>query len=147
MLAEELCEAVNIPANLSGCSSLHTLRFWVPMSDGMGTIGTWHWRFVFAVLTDAVAHLPNIENIVLCISLGKDPARALAYTREVDWSGLEMLLRKLPRLSYVGLGTPGPQRRSKETRGTDEKLWRIAKRRMPVLYANRVLRWKHTYTD
>ena len=105
----------------------------------------WHWRFVFAFLADAVAHLPNVEYIVLCISLGKIPTQTVQHAREVDWSGLELLLRRFPRLAYVGIGTPGPRVRTREMRDVGDKLWKIAKRRLPVLYANRVLGRKDTY--
>ena len=117
------------------------------MGDGMGTIGMWNWGFVFAVLKDAVVHLSNIENIVICISLGKTPKTALRSAREVDWSGLEMLLRQLRKLTYLGVGTPGPRHRSREMKETDYKLWKIAKSRMPVLYKTRVLCHKPTYTN
>ncbi|KAF7795531.1 hypothetical protein EIP86_006693 [Pleurotus ostreatoroseus] len=144
---ERLCKALDIPANLAGCTSLRTLRFWITMSDGLGPIGTWHWRFFFAVLTDAVANLPNVEHIVLCVTLGKNPQDALAHMPEIDWAQLENLLRRFTQLSCLAFGTPSPRRRTQEMLDVDKKLWKIAKKRLPVLYANKVLRWSNTYTN
>ncbi|KAJ3552517.1 hypothetical protein NM688_g4110 [Phlebia brevispora] len=145
--AERLCKALDIPSNLAGCTSLRTLRFWITMSDGLGTVGMWHWRFFFAFLTDAVANLPNVEYMMICISLGKNPKDAVMHARDVDWTKLEYLLRKFPRLGYIGFGTPSPRKRNDDLRSIDNKLWKIAKKRMPVLHASRVLRWKNTYTN
>lgn len=96
-------QALNIPHNLQGASSLRTMRFKLHMSHEDVPLLEWHWQFVLGLIGDAAQTVPDMNCCVFLITVaGYYPLRRL---EAANWQALDRGLHQFKNLRRILVGT------------------------------------------
>lgn len=95
-------QALSIPRNLQGASSLRTVKFKLHMSHTDSPLLEWHWQFAVGLMNDVAKAVPAIDCCSFLITLaGYYPLKRL---EAANWQTLDHALQQFKGLRRIPIG-------------------------------------------